>query len=231
MGAVRACAWTAVIVVTVGLAQYGYIAYFLAQTGGVNPRGHYFEALRHSGELVFLSVAIAMTAGLLLVFLVARAAAPEDRPWRLAMPGPWAVVRWLAATLALSVASGFIDGLIRGSPQQDPVRDMLASALHPSTIWIAAVVVGPVFEEILLRGFMLPPLAKGRLGRWPAIAIVAAAWVLIHFQYGLWESAPLFVFGLLLGHVRLATGSVGLPIAMHATWNLIGMVERSFLAS
>ncbi|MDX1580694.1 MAG: type II CAAX endopeptidase family protein [Alphaproteobacteria bacterium] len=90
---------------------------------------------------------------------------------------------------------------------------------------ITAVTIAPLFEETLFRGFLLPGLARSRLGPAPAIMLVSALWVAVHFRlsadvvgevYGL---VILFGLGLLLGLARLREGSLVVPIAMHALWN------------
>ncbi len=80
-----------------------------------------------------------------------------------------------------------------------------------------------VAEEIVLRGALVEavrPLA-GSLG---AIAIGGAAFALIHVPLYGWQVVPLdLAVGIVLGGLRLATGSVAAPAVAHvvadlATW-------------
>jgi membrane protease YdiL (CAAX protease family) len=87
-------------------------------------------------------------------------------------------------------------------------------------LWLAvAVVLGPVREELLFRGFMLPALAQTRLGFWGAALVVAGAWAAFHGS--LLRLVPVFAIGALLAWLLRRTGSLRVPIFSHAVHNLI----------
>ena len=50
-------------------------------------------------------------------------------------------------------------------------------------------------------------------------------WAIIHLQYDWYVIAQIFVFGLLLGWLRWASGSTILTILLHALINAEGMLE------
>lgn len=89
----------------------------------------------------------------------------------------------------------------------------------------ALIVAAPVFEEMAFRGFLFQGIARLRWGGIPAIIVTAALWAGMHMQYDWYGVGTLFIFGLLLGSVRLWTGSVTLPILMHAAVNVVASVE------
>jgi len=85
---------------------------------------------------------------------------------------------------------------------------------------ISVVIIAPLAEEFLFRGFLYSQLSRTVLGGWGAITLTSFIWTIIHFQYELLILVVLFIFGLFLGYIRFAYNSLGLPIALHAVNNL-----------
>jgi membrane protease YdiL (CAAX protease family) len=88
----------------------------------------------------------------------------------------------------------------------------------------AIVVVAPIGEEIIFRGFLFRGLAKPG---WEVHAVggIALAWALLHIQYDWFGMAQIFLAGLMLGWFRWASGSTVLTIGMHMLINLLSMIE------
>jgi len=88
----------------------------------------------------------------------------------------------------------------------------------------AIVIVAPIGEEIVFRGFLYRGLV--RPGREVlAIAVISLAWALLHIQYDWLGMAQIFAAGLMLGWFRWATGSTTLTIMMHVLVNAEAMLE------
>ena len=79
-----------------------------------------------------------------------------------------------------------------------------------------ALVIAPVFEEIVFRGFAYPAL-KARFGAGNALLIVSVFFALMHAH--LPSAGPLFVLSLALGFAYEYTGSIVTPITLHAVFN------------
>ncbi|MBI2438138.1 MAG: CPBP family intramembrane metalloprotease, partial [Lentisphaerae bacterium] len=79
-----------------------------------------------------------------------------------------------------------------------------------------AMIVAPVAEEALFRGMLLPLIMK-RLGAGPAVLLSSALFALVHFH--LPSFFPLFVLAAGLGLAYIYTGSLLVPIVMHALFN------------
>ncbi len=94
-------------------------------------------------------------------------------------------------------------------------------------MWVALVVGAPVFEEMFFRGFLFEGMRRSRLGDTGAIALTALGWTSIHLQYGSYELAVVFAGGVMLGIVRLRTGSLWAPMMFHALFNLIATVQTA----
>ncbi len=92
------------------------------------------------------------------------------------------------------------------------------------------VVLMPLFEELLFRGFLYRGLADSRLGVAGAISIAAVLWAVLHFDRTLAGIALIFAMGLLYGWVRHKTDSLVLPIAFHMFYNLFLFGPAAFVA-
>jgi membrane protease YdiL (CAAX protease family) len=83
-------------------------------------------------------------------------------------------------------------------------------------IGVLAIVIAPVFEEFLFRGFAYPVI-KQRWGTLKALVIVSAAFAAIHLH--LPSLGPLFALAVGLGLAYELTGSLLAPITMHVLFN------------
>jgi membrane protease YdiL (CAAX protease family) len=114
---------------------------------------------------------------------------------------------------------------------QDSVK-LLRSANDPTILGLmtlAAVVVAPICEEIVFRGYLYPA-AKKFAGPW--IAGLCSALVFSAAHGNLPALIPLFAFGCVLAFIYEKSGSILLPIAVHLCFNgaTVGlqMLDRIF---
>lgn len=103
----------------------------------------------------------------------------------------------------------------------DFIETAYQTAQIPELFFIAVVIVAPIFEELLFRGFMFRGIQSSQLGSGGAILISAAIWAGVHLQYNGYFMTVIFGLGVLLGAARTQTGSTYVPIAMHGLNNLI----------
>ena len=96
-------------------------------------------------------------------------------------------------------------------------------------LWLAVVVIAPIGEETLFRGFLFRGWHRAPHDAWPVIIVTALLWAIIHPQYDLYFIAQVFAFGLVLGWFRWITGSTILTMLMHGLINCEGMIE-TFMA-
>lgn len=176
-----------------------------------------------------LLVSIAVQFG--IAGMVVAAVAPRVGPvgffgldWR---GWPWVFVIGPVAVLAMWALFGgmawagyfrWMQDLLGGSPVQDVVR-LLKEAKDPAVIALmaaAAVLVAPVCEEIVFRGYFYP-VAKRFGGR--AAAAVCSALLFAAAHGSLPALLPLFLFGLLLVELYERTGSLWAPVAAHFFFN------------
>jgi membrane protease YdiL (CAAX protease family) len=91
-------------------------------------------------------------------------------------------------------------------------------------LWLAVVVVAPITEEILFRGFLHSGWAQSWLGAAGTIVLTSALWSALHQQYNWVGILCIFLMGLLFGWVRQRSGSTTVTIALHALNNLFATV-------
>jgi len=88
-------------------------------------------------------------------------------------------------------------------------------------------IVRPIAEELLFRGFLLPALARSRLGFWGAGLVTSALFAAAH--YYLFTPDVLMLVGFFLGGLFLVwtlgvTGSLWVPMAIHMSYNLLALL-------
>lgn len=101
---------------------------------------------------------------------------------------------------------------------QESVK-LLQTTEDPAVLWLmalAAVLVAPLCEELLFRGFLYP-VAKKFTGPWLAACSSALFFAAAHGNLS--ALLPLFLFGLLLVWIYEKTGSLWAPIAVHFCFN------------
>jgi uncharacterized protein len=95
-------------------------------------------------------------------------------------------------------------------------------------LWFAVIVVTPIGEESIFRGFLFRGWYREPQDAWTAIALTSVLFALLHVQYDWFVIAQVFGFGLLLGWMRWVSGSTLLTMLLHALINLEGMIETAF---
>ncbi len=194
-----------------------------------------FEALVRGagsdGLTVCVSLVVAGLGGTLLVLLLSRRRPGFTVASYLNLSG--APLRILVVWISLTVI--FLAGFhLLSTVVEFQKVDSIYAPLRDTTdflpLFVFAFVAMPaLFEEILFRGFMFRGLQATWMGNVGAILLTSLTWSVIHFQYSLGLVAVLFALGILFGVARLMTGSVVVPMVMHAIFNLISVSELILL--
>jgi membrane protease YdiL (CAAX protease family) len=122
----------------------------------------------------------------------------------------------------LAITMGYIGHLIRTPDIQLPFHEMLADL--PTTILFGVLVVGlgPLFEELTFRGFLMPLLVRS-LGPAGGILLTALLFGALHAPEYRWSWQHILLVslaGAVFGLVRQTTGSTAAATFMHCTYNL-----------
>ena len=104
-------------------------------------------------------------------------------------------------------------------PSSSRSRPSASSTSRPTIFWFMfqAVFFFPLIEELFFRGFLLTFL-KNYTSTWLAIVLSAGVFAFAHLNLG--AALPLWFLGIVLGVAYEHTGSLLVPIGIHACFNL-----------
>lgn len=146
----------------------------------------------------------------------------------LVMPRRSDVMFGVLSIVALIVVSNTVSWLLGRAivtPFQNDIYRTASASGVLLPLWFAVVIVAPIGEEVLFRGFLYRGWWRTPRDTWPVIVLTAALFALLHVQYDWFVISQVFLFGVLLGWMRWATGSTVLTIILHALINFEGMLE------
>jgi membrane protease YdiL (CAAX protease family) len=117
--------------------------------------------------------------------------------------------------------------LHRWIPDSLPITEFFKD--RPSALLLGAfgVLVAPLMEELLFRGFLYPALARWT-GAVVSVIITASAFTLLHGAQLGYSWAPLlliFVVGVTLTVTRVRTNSVATCVIVHMTYNFVLLLQ------
>ncbi len=181
------------------------------------------------GAAITLVIAVSTPVEVLLLALFARRTGTDAAAYLgLIWPRRGEMVFGFAALVVVIVAGNLLSWLF-GRPIVTPFQvDIYRTASAAGWLlwlWLAVVVATPIGEEILFRGFLFRGWLHSPRDVWPVIVVTSLLWAIIHLQYDWYVIGQVFVFGLLLGWMRWASGSTILTILLHALINSEGMIE------
>ncbi|GIW05857.1 MAG: hypothetical protein KatS3mg060_0662 [Dehalococcoidia bacterium] len=134
-----------------------------------------------------------------------------------------AVATLLFLGLLVQIAYGLLLQSL-GIGQENPQRIDLLVGATPVSLAIALLsgaVLAPIAEETFFRGLVLTGLIA-RLGVTGAVAVSSALFAAAHLVPQV--IPPIFILGVLLAILRLWSGSLWPPIALHAAFNAISLL-------
>ena len=205
------------------------------------------ELLGYISWVNFLN-SVLITAFITL-FLFALAAPIRQRIWRregetshLKEDMSFALLAWLLSFPLVLFASQLFDWLVsflfgvREIPDQIAVQFLKMTFVSPVYLTLSVLTIvlfAPLIEETLFRG-VLQTFIRQHLGSKQAIGITSFLFALFHYspEQGL-ANLPiigsLLVLAFFLGFVYEKRGSLFAPIALHATFNLVSVLNLYFL--
>lgn len=136
------------------------------------------------------------------------------------------VLNWILWTLggvALVIGVGYLLKLL-GAPEKDPwMVEIWESAGRNPLFIFTILIVAPIGEEWLFRGFLFKGWSEFNktYAPWVAIGLTTLIWTLIHGQYNWHGLVHLAFVGVYLGVARWKTNSLLVPIWIHFVNNLM----------
>lgn len=186
-----------------------------------------------NGALIAVSTAVACVPQVAaLLFIAGRYPGGASRVLGLERPRSAAIfAAFIVGMMAFLIASDWIVHL-SGRPilSEFQVRTF-ASATEAGTLallayWIGIAACAPAVEEMMFRGLAFAGCVPV-LGILPTILLTDLAWTALHVQYDLAGMAEVFAAGILLSGARIVSGSLWLPMAMHALMNAWAVFETA----
>ena len=106
-------------------------------------------------------------------------------------------------------------------------RNQSAQAVPIIEILVLGFVLGPILEESLFRGCLLPVLAQ-TIGNPAAVILTALLFALLHQPSNLAHWVAFTATGVAYGWIRVASRSTTAGALMHATYNLVLFLSDTF---
>jgi membrane protease YdiL (CAAX protease family) len=212
------------VVVTWGMAQVA-VRFFGANSNEV------FGTTMSTAKSVVVLISQAVLDGLAILYLYLMLRARTEAPfwqsigWRELSPPVAGTIRhpalqFLAGGAVLAVVVTFASGFLN-SKETLPIEQLLQARVSILLFGILGVLVAPLVEETIFRGFLYPVIAR-RLGVTAGIAITGILFGLMHAaQLGgaLGQIGLLILVGVVLTWVRARTGTVAASFFVHLGYN------------
>ncbi len=137
------------------------------------------------------------------------------------------VLFYLAAMPFLAFYAMVYHGALRHAGYHPLPQEVALVFAGERSVWIRgalaalAVVIAPVFEEILFRGVALPLFAR-KWGVGPAVVAVSVFFAAIHFHVP--SFVPLFVIAVAFSLAYIGSGSIVVPVVMHGLFNSVNLL-------
>lgn len=163
--------------------------------------------------------------GLLFAVLLGLARVRHERElqsavnWTTRFPGVWYYV--LSGPLMAILATA-LSVALSTPPVTNPIDMLTVGSVPLPVVSLFAVVLGPLFEELVFRGFLQPLLAS-HWGPWLGLLGASAGFSLLHGAQTEWHwqyLVILFMVGFILGRARQKTGSTAASFMLHMGYNL-----------
>jgi membrane protease YdiL (CAAX protease family) len=142
----------------------------------------------------------------------------------------WGAGLLLAALPLIFASSAVVSSLMHVNSQKDsqPIMQLFERVSEPTRkipIILLAIVIAPLAEEFFFRGFLYGVL-KRYAGALPALVFTGVAFAVIHLHVP--SLLPLFLLACVLTLAYELSGSLLVPMAMHALFNAITLVGVFF---
>tara|TARA_R110000765_G_scaffold174493_3_gene279081 strand:- start:1148 stop:1783 length:636 start_codon:yes stop_codon:yes gene_type:complete len=95
---------------------------------------------------------------------------------------------------------------------------------RPLELFFTVVLVAPLVEEFIYRGLLMGVLLERGWAPLAATGLSALIFSVQHFQYGWIGIVTVFMFAMLFGVLRVATGGLYAPILAHVICNAVSVI-------
>ena len=131
----------------------------------------------------------------------------------------WHWPLWGAATIACSIIFGILGPHLGVDGPDDSMVQIAKSTQFPLLLFLGVAIGAPFVEEFMFRGVLWRGWRASRLGLWVTLLLTSFFWAILHRQYPPILIAYIFCLGVIFGLAREKTGSLWIPVWMHALNN------------
>jgi len=194
--------------------------------------------LRYEASVLLATSVIASGIAMGMAYLISRSA-----------PGSGLKVRWidislglLAFVLAMPIVllTGVLSKLVylqmegaEPDPIAHPTLELITQNYGDQWAWVmivSVVVLVPIIEEIIYRGFLQSAVLRYTKSPWTAVLLTSVAFTAAHVNWSnpadgvpYYALAPLFVLSVTMGLAFERTRHIGVPMIMHAAFNAMNV--------
>lgn len=188
------------------------------------------QAIASSDALWLFVYLFAAPIGIALLFLAVPRPGPTVREYLgLKWPDLRQGLIWLAILVAVDFGYRFLVVRGLGLPwgRDDSFDEMARTPMFLPVVFLTLAVLGPIFEELLYRGFFLEGLRRSRVGEMGAILITAGL-LASSGSDTTPQVAGLFLMGILLAVARVRTGSVYVPMLARVITSSVAVLSVAY---
>lgn len=224
--------WTIFLLGVLVIGQYfPIVTYMLTEGMPLTPTSfvNFVEPMKYDVRLLFLSA----FGGLLFVlpalwFLVKKVQNESLKEGLYLYRSSFlSYLIWFFVLILTAIGLGMLLQLIGMEKRPEFMLNLeYPTLLHKVLLLIAVVIIAPLIEELIFRGFLHKRFAGTFLGIHGAIFITAFIWAIIHIQYEAVYVFVIFFMGIIFGYARVITSSLYIPMMMHGVmnfWSIMGL--------
>lgn len=220
------------VLYSLGLPAWTFLGFMLAQAiilavfAAAQAVGVPFEEVN---ETVFNSVtggviyALAIVIVIGVPYLVKRRATSKEEVGLQRLPtwldialAPAGAIVYIMLTLVVTALAMTFLPFVDYTQEQETGFGNIATQFEYILAFISLVIVAPVAEEVLFRGYLFGKLRK-YAPVWMSILITSALFALVHFQWNV--ALDVFALSIVLCALRLISGSIWPSILLHMLKN------------
>ena len=139
------------------------------------------------------------------------------------------LIKWMGVVMILVAVYDGMSIVLGKEIVPNEIQAIFDGARFPFLLFLSFVILAPLLEELVFRGFLLEQLGSVIPDSpWP-ILISAFIWAVAHSQYGMYECFAIFLMGIVIGEAFIETRSLSVCILMHGVLNLTTIAEIYFL--
>jgi membrane protease YdiL (CAAX protease family) len=144
----------------------------------------------------------------------------------------WGVVLLISALPIIYASSALVSAWLKTNPQSDPqeIIQIFESTHSPASripIILLAVVGAPLAEELVFRGYLYGVLKK-YFGALASMVFTAVLFALVHAHIP--SLLPLFLLACVFTVAYESSGSLLVPMTMHASFNAVNLLGVLFFS-